>query len=145
MLDARRLPFECFYPWSTFVNPPLTVTAPIYLEGIHSPFSFGFSAAVCPLCTSSSTPNLIRPSSLSFHFHPIIVTIIINFCENFCKIVRGGRVLIVFVLILSILNSVNSTRSGKKKGMNLVDASILSNFIYIDIVRKLIGREFRCS
>lgn len=77
MLDARRLPFECFYPWSTFVNPPLTVTAPIYLEGIHSPFSFGFSAAVCPLCTSSSTPNLIRSSSLSFHFLLLLLLLLI--------------------------------------------------------------------
>lgn len=78
MLDARRLPFECFHPWSAFVNLPSPSDSDrtyLSIEGIHSPFSFGFS--VCSLCTSSSTPNLIRPSFLPIP-PPIVIITVIN-------------------------------------------------------------------
>lgn len=65
--SVRRAPITIwmFLPLVSLCQPPLTVTAPIYLEGIHlSPFSFHSSPPYASPISSSSL--------LSFFFFPSI-------------------------------------------------------------------------
>lgn len=82
MLDARRLPFECFYPWSAFVNPPDSDRT--YLSR-RDPFSLFFllSIAVCSLLALPYRKTGDFNNLRVFFFRRIVVARLTFYCDAF--------------------------------------------------------------